>query len=98
MNLNTTMSAQHAPAETGSPRMIQIAQRQRLQDALFHRVTQAFSLLVLLALLGIIVSLLVNAWPTFHKIWRAVHLVRGMGHHQSPTAHREAETAKAHRG
>ncbi len=67
MNLNTTMSAQHAPAETGSPRMIQIAQRQRLQDALFHRVTQAFSLLVLLALLGIIVSLLVNAWPTFHK-------------------------------
>jgi phosphate transport system permease protein len=52
-----------------------IAKRQRLQDALFHRVTQAFSLLVLIALAGIIVSLFVNAWPAFHKfgvnfVWR----------------------------
>ena len=44
-----------------------IARRQRVHDALFHRVTQAFSLLVLVALLGIIISLVVNAWPTFHK-------------------------------
>ena len=68
MHLDTTMSAPpDAPAQTGSPRMIQIARRQRFEDQLFHRVTQAFSLLVLLALMGIIVSLLVNAWPTFQK-------------------------------
>ncbi|WP_443082396.1 phosphate ABC transporter permease subunit PstC [Tepidimonas sp.] len=44
-----------------------IARRQRWEDALFHRVTQAFSLLVLAALLGIIVSLLVTAWPALRK-------------------------------
>ena len=38
-----------------------------MQDALFHRVTQLFSLVVLLALLGIIISLFVNALPTFSK-------------------------------
>lgn len=42
-----------------------VAQRQRWQDAFFHRLTQFFSLLVLFALVGIIVSLFVNAWPTF---------------------------------
>lgn len=44
-----------------------VAKRQRLQDAVFHRLTQSFSLLVLVALVGIIVSLFVNAWPTFAK-------------------------------
>ena len=67
MNLETAMTAHHKPSETGTTRMIQIARRQRLEDALFHRVTQAFSLLVLLALTGIIVSLFANAWPTFQK-------------------------------
>ena len=38
-----------------------------MQDALFHRVTQLFSLVVLVALLGIIISLFVNALPTFSK-------------------------------
>ena len=47
--------------------MAAVAKRQRLQDAIFHRLTQSFSLLVLLALVGIIVSLFVNAWPTFAK-------------------------------
>jgi phosphate transport system permease protein len=56
-----------APAQTGNPQMISIARRQRLQDMFFHRVTQAFSLLVLVALLGIIVSLFINAWPAFQK-------------------------------
>ena len=56
-----------APAQTGNLQMIAIARRQRLQDMLFHRVTQAFSLLVLVALLGIIVSLFINAWPAFQK-------------------------------
>ena len=44
-----------------------VARRQRMQDWVFHRLTQVFSLLVLLALAGIIVSLFINAWPTFAK-------------------------------
>jgi len=61
------MSAQTAPIETGNPNMVSIAHKQRLQDVFFHRVTQAFSLLVLVALMGIIVSLFINAWPVFQK-------------------------------
>jgi phosphate transport system permease protein len=67
MSVGTTMNAQAASAETGNPNMVSIAQKQRLQDIFFHRVTQAFSLLVLVALLGIIVSLFINAWPAFQK-------------------------------
>ena len=64
-----------APSETGSPNMVAVAKRQRTQDIIFHRLTQTFSLLVLVALLGIIISLMVNAWPAFQKfglnfIWR----------------------------
>lgn len=47
--------------------MLAVAKRQRLQDAVFHRLTQFFSLLVLIALVGIIVSLFINAWPTLQK-------------------------------
>jgi phosphate transport system permease protein len=58
-------------AETDSDKpsvsMVAVARRQRLQDAVFHRLTQFFSLLVLVALVGIIVSLFINAWPTFAK-------------------------------
>lgn len=50
-----------------SASMVAVAKKQRLQDAIFHRLTQTFSLLVLVALVGIIVSLFVNAWPTFAK-------------------------------
>ena len=62
-------------AKLVSDDMVKIANKQRLQDFFFFRVTQGFSLLVLLALLGIIISLFINAWPTFHKfglqfIWR----------------------------
>lgn len=67
MNLGTTMSSSSVPAHTGSASMESIARRQRLQDAVFHRVTQMFSLLVLAALLGIIVSLFINAWPAFQR-------------------------------
>ncbi len=52
-------------ADMASPSMLAIARRQRWQDMLFHRGTQAFSLLVLAALIGILVSLFVSAWPTF---------------------------------
>ncbi len=52
-----------------------VARKQRLLDVLFHRSTQAFSLLVLAALVGIMVSLFINAWPTFKAfgfnfLWR----------------------------
>lgn len=44
-----------------------IAKRAHIQDIVFHRLTQTFSLLVLIALVGIIGSLFYNAWPTFQK-------------------------------
>jgi phosphate transport system permease protein len=47
--------------------LLAIAKRQRLQDVVFQRLTQVFALLVLVALLGIMVSLFNNAWPTFQK-------------------------------
>lgn len=48
---------------------------QRTQDFIFHKVTLVFSVLVLLFLAGILLSLLLAAWPTFQKfgvsfIWR----------------------------
>ncbi|MDP2818949.1 MAG: phosphate ABC transporter permease subunit PstC [Polaromonas sp.] len=69
------MNPLNVPVEIANPNMASIARRQRFQDILFHRVTQSFSLLVLIALVGIIVSLFINAWPTFQKfgfnfIWR----------------------------
>lgn len=67
MNLGTTMSSSSVPAHIGSASMESIARRQRLQDAVFHRITQFFSLLVLAALMGIIVSLFINAWPAFQR-------------------------------
>ena len=51
------------PSELSNPRAIKVARIQRLQDLLFHAVTQFFSLIVLFALLGIIISLFINAWP-----------------------------------
>jgi phosphate transport system permease protein len=52
-----------------------VVKRQRIQDFFFHKVTLLFSVLVLLALAGILVSLFVSAWPAFQKfgigfIWR----------------------------
>ena len=70
-------SAQNESVKTESSQMdmVVIAKRQRFQDIAFHRLTQTFSLLVLLALTGIIASLFINAWPAFQKfginfIWR----------------------------
>lgn len=74
-SVGITMNSQPVPVEAVNPNMASIANRQRFQDILFHRITQSFSLLVLIALVGIIVSLFINAWPTFQKfgfnfIWR----------------------------
>jgi len=56
-------------------RVLAIARRQVWEDFLFHKATLLFALLVLLALLGIIGSLVMNAWPALNKfgfefIWR----------------------------
>lgn len=68
MNVDIPMThPTEAPDAADPSRVTAIARRQRLQDVVFHRLTQAFSLLVLLALLGIIVSLFINAWPAFQK-------------------------------
>lgn len=69
MTLATTMKSTENPTENKLPsaNMVAVARRQRLQDLVFHRLTQFFSLLVLVALVGIIVSLFINAWPTFAK-------------------------------
>jgi phosphate transport system permease protein len=68
------MSAVDA-SPASSERMLAIVRRQKLEDFLFHKITWSFSMLVLLALVGILISLLINAWPTFQKfglqfIWR----------------------------
>lgn len=39
--------------------------KQRLQDFFFHKVTMVFALSVLLVLVGIIISLMIGAWPAF---------------------------------
>lgn len=50
-----------------SPQALRVAKIQRFQDMLFHRATQFFALSVLVVLLGIIASLLVNAWPALEE-------------------------------
>lgn len=49
------------------PRMIAVVKKQRIQDFLFHKVTMLFAVLVLVALAGILVSLMISAWPAFQK-------------------------------
>ena len=61
------MTPPPSPLAGVAPATLAVARRQRIQDTVFHRLTQAFSLLVLAALLGIIGSLLLNAAPTFKK-------------------------------
>lgn len=70
MPVLATMNTNNKPSSSGdipSASMVAVAKKQRFQDALFHRLTQSFSLLVLIALVGIIGSLFYNAWPTFAK-------------------------------
>ena len=46
-----------------TPQALKIAKLQRVQDFLFHGVTQFFAVSVLIALMGILISLIMNAWP-----------------------------------
>lgn len=48
-------------------KLLAIARSQRVQDFIFHKVTLMFAMTVLVALIGIIVSLIINAWPTLEK-------------------------------
>ena len=56
MSVGTTMSSQPVSVQkvtdAPTPSMVSIAKRQRLQDILFHRLTQSLSLLVLAAWRG----------------------------------------------
>jgi phosphate transport system permease protein len=47
--------------------MVATMRKQRLQDFLFHKLTLLFALSVLLVLAGIIVSLIIGAWPAFKE-------------------------------
>lgn len=60
---NTDAAGVSAPADRA---MAATMRRQRLQDFLFHKITLGFALSVLLVLAGIIVSLIIGAWPAFH--------------------------------
>lgn len=57
--------ANRSSAETLA--LVGTMRRQRWQDFLFHKLTLGFALLVLLVLLGILVSLLIGAWPAFRE-------------------------------
>lgn len=50
-----------------SEQALKVAKIQRWQDFVFHRGTQFFAVSVLAALLGIIGSLLINAWPALRE-------------------------------
>ncbi len=50
-----------------NPAAIAIAKRQHVFDFIFKYLTQSFALIVLFALLGIILSLIVNAYPALNK-------------------------------
>ena len=65
------MSLERSPANSVQA----VARRQRIEDQLFHAVTMGLALVVLVALLGIVVSLAINAAPALRKfglefIWR----------------------------
>jgi phosphate transport system permease protein len=49
-----------------TPQALKIAKVQRIQDFLFYVITQFFAVSVLIALMGILVSLLINAWPALN--------------------------------
>jgi len=50
-----------------TPQAEKILKLQRLQDFIFHKATLFFALSVLIALIGIIISLIINAWPALRE-------------------------------
>jgi phosphate transport system permease protein len=51
--------------ELAAKAMVSTMRKQRIQDFLFHKITLSFALSVLLVLVGIIISLIIGAWPAF---------------------------------
>lgn len=55
------------PENQPGKRMISTMRNQRIQDFLFHKLTMGFALSVLLVLVGIIISLMIGAWPALRE-------------------------------
>jgi phosphate transport system permease protein len=66
---SATSSATQAIAENNlvNHALVSTMRKQRFQDFIFHKVTFGFALSVLLVLAGIIISLIIGAWPAFHE-------------------------------
>jgi phosphate transport system permease protein len=62
--VNPTLPIESSPVVDHA--LLATMRMQRLQDFLFHKVTLTFALSVLLVLVGIIVSLIIGAWPALH--------------------------------
>ena len=59
----TTGDASYAATDLKTPEL----RSHKLGDFIFHKITMVFALSVLLVLLGIIVALLLGAWPALHE-------------------------------
>jgi phosphate transport system permease protein len=72
-NISSTVAPHPETAQTisavdaANKAMASTMRMQRLQDFLFHKITLAFALSVLLVLAGIILSLIIGAWPAFKE-------------------------------
>ena len=69
------MNSSSADSGMRDQKRLATVRKQRIQDFIFHKLTLSFSLVVLVALIGILVSLAMVAWPAFHKfgiefLWR----------------------------
>ena len=60
---NGTVMPQNQPNKA----MTSIMRKLRIQDFIFHKLTMGFALSVLLVLIGIIVSLMIGAWPALRE-------------------------------
>ena len=50
-----------------TPQAVKVLRIQKIQDFIFHKSTLFFALSVLIALVGIIISLIINAWPALSE-------------------------------
>ena len=65
--MSAPVSLSRDTAARAERKMSSIMRRQRVQDFLFHKTTLLFALGVLLVLAGLIVSLMIGAWPAFKE-------------------------------
>jgi len=63
----TNIEQNYIPQDAAAKAMVSTMRKQRLQDFLFHKITLFFALSVLLVLVGIIISLMIGAWPAFKE-------------------------------